>query len=280
MGKFILCAGALAKEPLHFVLTDTCVYSLEELEYYLYHNIYTITMDTFDDTFFRWVEVELNRPDLSQKWLSILQEKKDLKELIVSILTSTDYFGKLEIEKIIKIIDCINGLSPIQRRKIEADNCLKYGDFDKALQVYKDILVSDDASVLSAKEYGNIIHNVGVIHAQSRSFERAEREFVRAYSLNQEEESLKEYLWLLLLQSKEKAFLQAVLEYNVSEEKVLEYKEMFQQMLVDAEKTREYRKIKDLPALKDSGKVGDYYYAIDTMIFNWKQQYKHGMEQG
>ena len=54
----------------------------------------------------------------------------------------------------------------------------------------------------------------------------------------------------------------------------------FEQMLADAEKTRDYRKIKGLPALKESGKVGDYYYTIDTMIFNWKQQYKHGMEQG
>ncbi len=280
MGKLILCAGSLAKEPLHFVLTDTCVYSLEELGYYLYHNIYTITMDTFDETFFRWVELELKRPDLSEKWFNILQENQDLKELIISILGATDYFTKLEIENLIKVIDQINGLLPVQRRKMEGDNCLRYGDFDKALQVYKDILVSDDASVLSAKEYGNILHNIGVIHAQMRSFERAQREFVRAYSLNQEEESLKEYLLLLRLQNKEKEFMQAVLEYDISEEKVQEYNGAFEQMLADAEKTREYRKIKGLPALKESGKVGDYYYTIDTMIFNWKQQYKHGMEQG
>ena len=200
--------------------------------------------------------------------------------MIISILGATDYFTKLEIESLIKVIDQINGLLPVQRRKMEGDNCLRYGDFDKALQVYKDILVSDDASVLSAKEYGNILHNIGVIHAQMRSFERAQREFVRAYSLNQEGESLKEYLLLLRLQNKEKEFMQAVLEYDISEEKVQEYNGAFEQMLADAEKTREYRKIKGLPALKESGKVGDYYYTIDTMIFKWKQQYKHGMEQG
>ena len=55
MGKFILCAGPLAKEPYHFALTNTDVYSLEELGYYLYHNIYTISLKTFDEHFFRWI---------------------------------------------------------------------------------------------------------------------------------------------------------------------------------------------------------------------------------
>lgn len=279
MGKFILCAGPLAKEPYHFALTNTDVYSLEELGYYLYHNIYTISLKTFDEHFFRWIELELKRPDLAEKWREICNVSEDIKDIVVSILCATDYFTKLEIESLIKTVDLINDMLPIQRRKMEADNYLKYQDLDKALQVYKEIVGSDEARDLTPKEFGNILHNIAIIHVQMHAFERAEREFRQAYSLNQNEESLREYMYLLKLQHKDKQLMQEILEYNLSEETVQTYLADLENILLEAEATKNYKKIIELPALKESGKVGDYYYAIDTMIFKWKQQYKHGMEQ-
>ena len=50
-------------------------------------------------------------------------------------------------------------------------------------------------------------------------------------------------------------------------------------ILDEAEKTKEYQKLLRLPEVKEQGRVGEYYYTIDSMIFNWKQQYKRGMEQ-
>lgn len=280
MGKFILCAGPLAKEPYHFELTNTNVYSLEELGYYLYHNIYTISHKSFGTPFFRWVESELRRPDLADEWKAIWEKDSDIKELVLHIVSATDYFNKLELESLNKTIDLINGMSPIKRRKLEADNYMQYEDYDKALQVYKDIVASDEAEELSAVEFGNVLHNMAVIHVQMKAFERAQREFLQAYNLNQNEESLKEYFYLLKLQNKEKEIMQTVLDYDMSEETVQEYVETLDGILADSEESKEYKKIMELPSIKQSGKVGDYYYAIDTMIFKWKQQYKHGMEQG
>lgn len=279
MGKFILCAGPLAKEPHHFALTNTNVYSLEELGYYLYHNIYTISLRTFDQAFFQWVAFELKREDLAEKWKKICEVSSDIKDIVVSILCATDYFTKLEIESLIKTVDRINGLLPVQRRKMEADNYLKYEEYEKALQVYQEIVMSDSAKQLSAVDFGNMLHNMAVIHVQLKAFEQAEREFKQAYSLNQNAESLQEYFCLLKLQQKEKEFMQQVLEYDLSEEQVQSVLDTLDEVYECAEQTKEYKKIMGLPALKEAGKVGDYYYAIDTMIFEWKQQYKHGMEQ-
>ena len=198
---------------------------------------------------------------------------------MVSILCATDYFTKLEIESLIKTVDRINGLLPVQRRKMEADNYLKYEEYEKALQVYQEIVMSDSAKQLSAVDFGNMLHNMAVIHVQLKAFEQAEREFKQAYSLNQNAESLQEYFYLLKLQPKEKEFMQQVLEYDLSEEQVQSVLDTLDEVYECAEQTKEYKKIMGLPALKEAGKVGDYYYAIDTMIFEWKQQYKHGMEQ-
>ncbi len=280
MGKFILCAGVLAREPYCFSLTNTNVYSLEELGYYLYHNINAVTMETFDQKFFQWVDMELKRPDLAEKWMDIKNRSQDIKDITVSILCATDYFTKLEIESFIKTVDQINDMPLINRQKLKADMRLRYQDYDQALKGYRAVISSEQAQELSAKDYGNVLHNMAVIHVKMKLFEQAQREFLQAYSLNENEESLREYFYLLKLQKKEKEFMHGVLDYDLSEEKMLEYTQELDAILEDAENTPQYKKILELPELKKAGKVGDYYYAIDTMIFGWKQKYKHGMEQG
>ena len=279
MGKFILCEGPLAKNPYHFNLTNTNVYSLEELGYYLYHNIYTISLKDFGQEFFEWVKNDLNREDLVEKWTAILNKSQDIKDIVISILCATDYFSKLEVESMVKTIDMINGLSPIGKKKIKADNYLRYQDYDHAAKEYEEIIYQDAANEFSAHEFGNILHNLAVAHIQLKALERAEKEFKEAYSLNKNEESLKEYLFLLKLQKKEQDFVSEALNYGLSPEKTEEYKNELEQVLLEAESDPDYKKIANLPKLKEEGKVGDYYYTIDTMIFNWKQKYKQGMER-
>lgn len=279
MGKFILCEGSLAKKPYHFNLTNTNVYSLEELGYYLYHNIYTISLKDFGQEFFEWVQNDLNREDLLEKWTDILNKSHDIKDIVISILCATDYFSKLEVESMVKTIDMINGLSPIGKKKIKADNYLRYQDYEHAAKEYEEIIYQDAANEFSAHEFGNILHNLAVAHIQLKALERAEKEFKEAYSLNKNEESLKEYLFLLKLQKKEQDFASEALSYGLSPEKIEEYKGELDQVLLEAERDPDYKKIANLPKLKEEGKVGDYYYTIDTMIFNWKQKYKQGMER-
>ena len=48
MGKLIQCSGCIAKEPYHFRLTKTNVYSIEEVCYYISHNIYMMQEEVFD----------------------------------------------------------------------------------------------------------------------------------------------------------------------------------------------------------------------------------------
>lgn len=279
MGKFILCTGPLAKCPYHFSLTNTNIYSLEELGYYLYHNIYTISLKDFGQDFFDWVQNDLKREDLVEKWTDILAKSQDIKDIVISILCSTDYFSKLEVESMVKTIDMINGLSPIGKKKIKADNFLRYKDYENAAREYEEIIYQDAADEFSAYEFGNMLHNLAVAHVHLKSLERAEKEFKEAYSLNKKEESLKEYLFLLKLQRKEEEYNSEILNYGLSAEKIEEYKEALEQVYHEAESALNYKKIVNLPKLKQEGKVGEYYYTIDTMIFDWKQKYKHGMEQ-
>lgn len=278
MGKFILCTGMPAKEPYYFSLTGTNVYSIEELGYYLYHNIYTIQMEDFSDKLFDWMQYDLNMEEFADKCRDIREKSDDIKDIVVSILCATDYFTKLELERLIKTIDKLNGLSQIERQKIKADNYLKYEDYENAIIEYEGIVAAKESSNFPAEAFGNILHNLAVAHIQVKAFERAKEELKRAYELNHNEETKKEFFFLLKLQKQEKEFLKEILNYNLSPEEVQEYLGELEGVMQEAEESSEYKKILNLPKLKEAGKVGEYYYAIDTMIFNWKQKYKNGME--
>ncbi|MBR3771625.1 MAG: hypothetical protein IKL07_05095, partial [Clostridium sp.] len=59
MGKFILCSGTRAEEPLRIEMTDTVLYTIEELCYYFYQHIYLITEEFFNESVIEWLEIQV-----------------------------------------------------------------------------------------------------------------------------------------------------------------------------------------------------------------------------
>ena len=55
---FVLCQGKVAKKPYIMPYTRQKVYSLEELCYYIYNNIYTINEEFFEESLARWLREE------------------------------------------------------------------------------------------------------------------------------------------------------------------------------------------------------------------------------
>ena len=65
MGKFIFCIGNKAKLPYTFRSTGISVYTMEELCYYLYHNIDTLEEDLADIQLVNWIRSEWRRGPIS-----------------------------------------------------------------------------------------------------------------------------------------------------------------------------------------------------------------------
>ena len=64
---FIRCYGKVADEPYTMPYTQARVYSLEELCYYIRHNIYTITEDFFVQSLVLWLRDQADQPKLADK---------------------------------------------------------------------------------------------------------------------------------------------------------------------------------------------------------------------
>lgn len=274
MGKFILCNGEEAKNPYLFRLTNKSVYSVEELCYYLYQNIYIITEDIFNTELLRWLENEVDMPELAGKLRDMLRNRNNLKDIIVTILCSADYYDEKEINALVEIIDKINNLPKLGRQKIKADNLLRYHKFTEATIEYEMILQSQDAAHLTCEDYGNIMHNLSIARIHTASLKTAAIGFKEAYVRNHNEESLKQYLFALKLIKYEEILKEEIDNFNISDEKVHEYLSELEEKLVDAERTKDFKHVMRLPYLKKEGKVAEYYEQMEQMIFQWKEKYK------
>ena len=68
-----------------FRSTDTNVYSIEEVCYYVYNNIYIIQEEIFDSAFTVWLRDELNMDIVADKIDSMRNDKNNLKDIVVTI---------------------------------------------------------------------------------------------------------------------------------------------------------------------------------------------------
>ena len=91
MGKVILCAGKTAEKPYYFKSTDSYVYTIEELCYYIYHNLETVGEELLNKDLVEFMREELGlveRADIIEKHI---RNHDGLKDVVVSIFCSADY---------------------------------------------------------------------------------------------------------------------------------------------------------------------------------------------
>lgn len=277
MGKLILCTGNVANIPFSFPITNVLLYSIEELCYYIYNHIYSIAEEDFTQAMIEWIKNELKMEDTAAKLQNTVQRKGNLKDFVVTILCSADYYEEQEIKDLIKIMDHLSEVSAAEKNKMKADNYLQYKDYKNAAKVYYEILENKDNILSSDLFYGNILHNLGMTKMHSSSYESAANTFKEAFSKNESKDSLLAYLLCLKLSKKEEKFLEAVQMYSVDSKTVENLIHTMDHVMMEAEEMEIYQEIKRMEVHKEEGMVDMYYAGIDAIIQKWKEEYKNGL---
>lgn len=278
MGKIILCTGKHAKEPYVFVVSNTSVYSIEEMSYYLYTHIYEMEEDFLEENLIKWIGSDLEMQDLADKLARLKQNNNNLKDIIVTILCSNDYYTEKEIKELVVVLDQIMNLPLIKRRKMRGDYFLKYQMYSHAVAEYQSVLHDSEVRLFSEEEYGNILHNMGITHIRITSFKEAALCFKEAYNLNHNPETLHQYMLTLYLGEELAVFEKERIKYELPED----YKETIgmevEAVRESATKKLGYQQLDNLMLLKNAGRVNDYYAQIDAILGEWKRIYRRQIE--
>lgn len=263
-----------ASVPYVFKSTGISVYSIEELSYYIYHNIYLFTEEMVDEKLIEWLLGEAGNSVLAEKLKRLKRQGNDLKDIVTTILCSNDFYTEREIKFLIGIMEDMDKLSLTMRRKMRADVLIRHGNYHGAALEYEWILKHIVNGEFSREEYGNLKHNLGVAHIHISSLHEAAAEFKEAYSFNENKESLYCYLMALKLAGKDELFIQEAEQSGLSDEEKNEIEFRMADAGWEAQNLAISRKLKELKQLKLRGRVNEYYQGIDYIMERWKQEYK------
>ncbi len=278
MGKVILCSGQLTDTPFVFAMSNTSVYSIEEMSYYLYTHIYEIDNKFLDKSLLNWIRFELGMPELYEKLEAMRENGNDLKDIIVTILCSNDYYSEKEIKELILIMDAIKGLPTIKRRKIRGDYFLKYGMYYNATIEYEGIINDQDVSEFTPEEYGDLLHNMGVVKIYTSSYEAAAFCFKEAYNLNHKQVSLTQYMLAVLLSGNEELYNAELEKYELDEQFTKLLYEAISEKEKEAKTSKMYQTVKTMEKVLQSGNKQLYDMKLENTLFEIKQAYRKSIE--
>ena len=278
MGKLIQCSSIIAKKPYLFRLTKTNVYSIEEVCYYIRNNIYMMQEEVFDREFALWLRSELHMDQVADKLERLIDDHHNIKDIVVTLCCSCDYYEEQEINELIRIMDQIDRLPGYARRKKKGDNYLLCQSYEKAIEEYEKIFESDEILQAGTSVYGNIFHNMAVAFVNMGEFQKASELFLQAYEKNNKEESLASCLYCLRFSKDVESFKRVVNDLKISEEQQGRWEKEFQEAMEQALKSKQVSQIEKLRGLLDSGAVEEYYDKVHTHIIEWKNEYRKQIE--
>ncbi|MDD6232005.1 MAG: DUF5716 family protein, partial [Frisingicoccus sp.] len=223
-GRLILTNNKMNTVPFYFNLSGMRVYSCEELCYYIYQNIYAVSDETFGEDLIYWIDKNLEERGLVKRLREAKKNKRTVKEMVRTVLMSVDYYSKDEVEALQGIIEEIEMQNPIENRKVEGDNYLRYGKLLEAVETYKkvDLMVEESEEEVCQEFLGNVYHNMGAAFAKLGHGSAALECFSKAFELNHSETSRDSMMMMMMIMGMDEEMMQETGRMNMAPEEVSE----------------------------------------------------------
>lgn len=268
MGSMILCRSKEAKNPLKIHHAGISIYTVEELCYYIYNNIYLIGNDFINDNLIVFLKDEVEETQLAERIEFLREKNAGLAEIVVTILKSVDYYSMAEIEQIREILNTLNSQNMYERLKTRGDSYLYNHCFYNAIKCYMQIIDEYKGNELSGIFLAGVFHNAGVAFARMFLYKEASQCFKTAYKIGQHEESKKCYMAADWFAERN----EGPVNEDVSEDEYVLRREI-ETLMDNARYQDEYRELEDIDSLKADGNVAAYHKAIEEVIERWKKSY-------
>lgn len=268
MGKLILCHEIKAKNPFYIRCIEKNIYTIEELCYFLYNEIYFV--EEFHDwsELAGWLKREMKMDELALKLQRLVVGFDNKLQMILLVLEYSRYLSGEELIEYENKLEQVHKSTGVMRQKKRADYLVKTGKYAQAVEKYSQIIRNE--AVTDNEIMSEVYHNLGVVYGYMFHFDKAADFFLKSFSLVPSSESLKQYKLSLKLANKEMTDDEAVMN--------LPSVQQLDSILQDEIKTimeEEFPAGEPFAALKQKkseGKVSEYYEDIDEILRVWKEE--------
>ncbi|MFP3155322.1 hypothetical protein LQZ18_13025 [Lachnospiraceae bacterium ZAX-1] len=267
MSELWLCWEKKAAVPFYCAQVGIHIHTIEELSYYLYQNIYLLDEDLLNMALYQWIGKELSKQALSVALQKGAQEGRSSLWCAMMIIQEGGCRTQEELEDLKKLYQEIGSKSRLECRKLRADSFLEHKKYVSCIMEYHRILHDEELKDATPILVGNLWHNLGVAHARLFLFEDAAQYFKKAYDLNQDKESLKDYLFAVSCAEKKRPAF-------IGQEQLTEVENEIMELLADARSEAFVNMASKIAEELKNGDRTGYYHIIKGFLDELRKDYK------
>lgn len=194
MSGYILCQTKKAEIPYYIENISTNIYSLEELCYYFYHNLYLVDETILNEGLCDWIRNELNLSKLASKLRNKLGKFSGVEDFLYPVFKEINYLTYEELKTLNSRIQKLDRENPLIREKEKGDALNENGMYVHAIRVYQELLKKDDLEEVREGFRESVYHNLGCAYSYLFQMEKALECFLKAYEEHHSRAALKSYL--------------------------------------------------------------------------------------
>lgn len=194
MSGYILCQTKKAENPYYIENISTNIYSIEELCYYLYHNLYLVDNSIINESLCTWLSEELGLTKLAAKLKPHVGKFASAEDILYPIFKEINYLTYEELRKLNGQLSKMDMEAPAMREKRKGDLLVENRMYVNAIRVYRRILERDNLGGLRDGFVSDVYHNLGCAYSYLFQMEKAMECFWKAYEEDKTQKSLKCYL--------------------------------------------------------------------------------------
>ena len=194
------------------------VYSLEEINYFLYHHIDLVYRDFFSDALFDYLETELGQPAMAEDLRAIALREGGIGDFIRYFLNESYFYNSWELSEISSLVAGIDNMGQAERMKIQGDSWFRAGNYNSAVRCYLDVLKTRGTEDVSDAFYAGTAYAIGTVYAMQFMCRNANTYFDYAYELAPDPVYARACLYMSILSGDDEELLSSIVKYKVSDD--------------------------------------------------------------
>ncbi len=203
---FDLCVVPRASKPYYIENISTNIWSIEELCFYLYENIYLIDSTICNEVLCDWLRDELGLKKLYRTMYAHLEAKDGIAFFVIPIFREAGYLTSAQLRDFQEKLGKLEVQPEDSRSKMKGDYLVRCGMYSEAVREYRRILRHQNPGSVGAEFYAGIWNNLGAALARSFRFEEAASSYLEAWKLSHTKEMLRKYVSALPLYLDEETY--------------------------------------------------------------------------
>jgi len=211
-------SGKSSEVPYFIKAINTNVYSMEEINYFVYNHINLVYRDFFSEELFEYMEKQLGRRDMAEGFREIAKNNGSVQDFIKYLFVESYYYSIHEMNLIQNYVLNIDNMTKAERLKIEADNRFKEGKLESALRIYFEILNGTGEEKMSEAFYARVAFSIGIIYAKLYMSKNANAYFSYAYDIYPEPAYAKACVYMGLINNDESELLKSIIKYQITDD--------------------------------------------------------------